>query len=155
MIVQKNQIFQKKHWMTLISKVFSLILGITLILPTFAATAAPSEINGTWKLRNQDGEYRPLLVLRDGKDFGVMACNQYSGNYEEFGNDEASQSAPCSRKVPIHFSSQGSTEIGCAENGLESEYLQTLQSVNSYQSCYDALRLNGELGVLQYVKIGD
>ncbi|MDJ0677830.1 MAG: META domain-containing protein [Calothrix sp. MO_167.B42] len=155
--MQKNQISQNKRWMALITKVFALILGITLTLPTFAATAALSAIDGSWELRNQDGAFTkpPLLVLRDGRDFGVMPCNQYFGNYEEPSNDEASGSAPCSQKFPIKFFPQRSTEIGCAENELESKYLQILESVNSYQSCYNGLRLNGELGVLQYAKIGD
>jgi len=135
--------------MTLITKVFSLILGITLMLPTFCATAAPSAIDGTWQLVNPDIGSRPFeLVLNDGHNSGTMACNSYFGNYQ------AEPGYPCSGRFSIHFDSQASTEVACAENGLESKYLKVLQFAYGYKVCQDKLTLYG-LGTLQYAKAGE
>lgn len=149
--MQKNQIFQKKHWIALITKVFALILGITLTLPTFAATAAPLEIEGTWELVSQAPGPIPFeLTLHDGHDYGGMLCNYHFGNYYD-----VLQGAPCSGLLPIRFAPQSSTKGVCPENKLESEYLEQLQSVGAYEVCQDQLTLYDRYGILQYVKVSD
>ena len=149
MNVQKNQIFQKKHWMALITKAFALILGITLTLPTFCATAAPLP-EGAWQLVNPP--YGPSfdLNLYNGIDAGKMVCNSYFGDYQAVPGD------PCTKMYyPIHFAPQATTKVGCEGNQIESKYLEQLQSVDNYSVCQDTLTLYGRGGVLEYTKIGD
>jgi len=149
MIVQKNQIFQRKRWMALITKVFALILGITLTLPTFCATAAPSAIEESWQLVNPPyGQFD--LNFYNGSDAGKMACNSYFGNYQ------ALPGVPCFGEYPITFGPQTITYAECAEVPLESKYLKQLQSVRDYKVCQDKLTLYTGYGeTLQYTKIGD
>jgi len=147
MIVQKNQIFQRKGWMSLITKAFALILGITLTLPTFAATAAPLP-EGTWQLVNPP--YGPFeLNLHDGSDYGTMICNSHFGSYK------AVPGKPCVKMYyPINFGPQASTKVGCKGNDLESRYSVQLQSVDNYSVCQDHLILSGKYGSLEYTRAG-
>ena len=144
MIVQKNQIFQRKRWMTLITKAFALILGITLTLPTFAATAAPSPIEGVWKLVNPP-QYGPFVLYlnNDGRDGGSMVCNTYSGSYQTIDTPYPGG--------PIRFGPQASTYASCgAADKIEEKYLQQLQSSDFYEVHEDTLVLYGRDGVLEY-----
>jgi len=162
--VQKNQIFQKKRWMTLITKVFALILGITLMLPTFCATADPSPIDGTWKIVSPP-EYIPFEIAfrydsYEGHDYGKMACNSYDGTYViELDPDEhySFYSHDYYQSGEIGFDPQKSTKVSCAENRLESRYLQELQLVRDYKISNDRqLTLSSRYAEpLEYVKISD
>lgn len=132
--MKMSPFFQKKHWGVLFAQVFSLVLVISLALPTFAANAQIPGPEGSWQQINL-----PItLELFDGSDNGNMYCNFYAGSYSTLkGGDN------CGAPLPISFSTQASTKVGCAENPSESGYLQSLEGTEAYRVCDDMLTLYG------------
>ena len=134
------QFLQKKHPIALITKLFSLVLAISLLLPTFGAAAA-TDIEGVWELvdppfGSYNGPFR--LELFDGQDYGSMVCNQYFGGYKVYGSNE------------IKFSYQGQTKLYCPGIQDEGSYQQILESTTNYELNGDSLILNGYYGTLVF-----
>ena len=135
MVMKMIPFFQKKPWGVLLAQVFSLVLVISLALPTLAASAAPSALEGSWHLIDFD---RPptTLDLFDGNDNGRMYCNSYAGGY--FTEKDADN---CAEPVPISFTPQATTYVGCDKYRQEIEYLESLEAAEEYAICDDTLVL--------------
>jgi|GEM_PF-6039972 len=146
MVMKMIPFFQRKHWVALIARVFSLVLVIGLALPTFAANAAAPGPEGHWQLIDS-----PITIeLFDGQDFGRMYCNSYFGGYL---TPRDAPPSDCGRPAPIRFTPQASTKVGCRENPLEAQYLRSLEGARAYEVCDDMLTLATFPAPLQFHRI--
>lgn len=134
----------KQHWGVWCARVISLVLVISLALPTYAALAIRTELEGEWQLEDSPITL-DLSDLSTGSDNGNMYCNTYKGSYITVRNQPQ-----CGGTLPISFSPQESTKVGCEENPLESEYLQSLEYAEQYEVCGDVLTLEGPIKDLQF-----
>lgn len=136
--------FQKKRWGVLFAQVFSLVLVISLALPTFAANAGGLE--GTWHLIDF-GPSRITLELSNGEASGIMYCNRYITQYAG-GNPEN-----CGSPSSIAFRPDiSTTQQGCGESQKESKFLQSLEATKSIAVCNDKLTLLTYSGNLEFYK---
>ncbi|WP_287287704.1 META domain-containing protein [Okeania sp. SIO2B9] len=120
----------------------SLALVISLALPTYAALAVQTELEGEWQLVKSPIE----LNLFNGSDNGDMYCNAYAGSYITV------KGAQCGGPLPISFSPQASTQVGCEANPEESRYLQSLETAQEYEVCDDVLTILGGSGELKFLR---
>lgn len=114
----------------------SFFLFTGLLLTVFACkTQTPSENDHTrlhdiWALQSmkqkdlpESAKGKPYIEIhvKDGKLMGNGGCNQLFGNIAFEG------------EKGIRFSNIGSTKMACPELKVESEFLQLLQAVRSYE----------------------
>lgn len=145
-VMKTIQFFNKKGWGILFAQVLSLVLVISLALPTFAANAVAVGLDGIWM--TDDYPSGPIILeLFDGNDTGYMYCNQYFGDYATVKAEEN-----CGAQLPISFARQASTKVGCQENDFETEYLQSLETTEIYEICDDVLTLSGSYNTLKFFR---
>ena len=138
-----NRLNVKKHCGVLLAQVFSLVLVICLAMPTYAAHAVETGLEGIWLLQGTPID----LDLTNGSDAGSMYCNTYKGSYNTVKAD-----GNCDSVYPIKFTPQASTKVGCKENPEETKYLNSLETTESYKICGLALTLMGKSGDLNFVR---
>jgi heat shock protein HslJ len=121
-------------------------VNLTLVDVTSKSVPPPNLDDTVWVAETLNGQ-PPVerselsLGLFDGQLIGSAGCNRFSGSYETFGNS-------------ISFGQLVTTGVPCPQVLLDqqNEYLDTLESVASFQVANEQLQLSDENGeiVLTY-----
>lgn len=108
-------------------------------------------LNGDWLLATMDGGVLNKMIaiptlgidMDEMRIFGNGGCNQYFTGIKKLENNQ------------IAFGEVGATMMACAEEDIESEYLEVLGRVKSYEVTNETLSFLDENGkvILTYIKV--